>query len=72
MKKDMKVKGRFYFKNGVIIDEEVVIDKDNDQNMIETEKQIRYAFRSSENFEMKFGNTVFRGSELCAITFNRS
>lgn len=73
MDKDIIILGKFYLKNGNIIEEKIVFDKDNDRNDIDsfinnTKDSIERAFRDSINFQFTFGFTVFRGSELAAIT----
>lgn len=73
MDKDIIILGKFYLKNGNIIEEKIVFDKDNDRNDIDsfinnTKDSIERAFRDNINFQFTFGFTVFRGSELAAIT----
>lgn len=73
MDKDVIILGKFYLKNGNIIEEKIVFDKDNDRNDIDsfinnTKDGIKKAFRDSINFQFTFGLTVFRGSELAAVT----
>lgn len=71
--KDMRVYGKFYLKNGIIIKEEIIFDKENSKERIDDfinniEKQIDVAFEGNLDFTFTFGSTHFRGSEIAAIS----
>ncbi len=73
MEKDVTFLGKFYLKNGNIIEEKVVLDKENSREDIDnfinnTKEGIKLAFKEDVNFQFTFGFTTFRGSELAAIT----
>lgn len=73
MDKDVTILGKFYLKNGNIIEERVVLDKENSRedigNFINDIKQsIKVGFRENINFQFTFGFTIFKGSELVAVT----
>ena len=74
MKNDLKIVGKFYMKSGVVIEEEVVFDKDNDEESIEKfiadiKYRIKEGFREDYNFQLTYGNTMFRGKDVSAVAF---
>ena len=74
MENDVKIIGIFYMRSGVVIEEEVVFDKDNDKEVVENFiKDIKYkvkeGFREDYNFQFTFGYTMFRGKDISAVTF---
>lgn len=74
MEKEVKIIGKFYMRSGVVIEEEVVFDKDNDKEAVEEFiKDIKYrvkeGFREDYNFQFTFGYTMFRGKDISAVTF---
>lgn len=74
MEKEVKIIGKFYMKNRVVIEEEVVFDKDNDKEAVEKfiedmKYNIKEGFREDYNFQFTFGYTMFRGKDISAVTF---
>lgn len=74
MEKDIKVIGKFYLKNGTVIGEEIVFDKDNDMEIIdkfikEFQDSVKEGFRQGYDFQLTFGYTTFRGKDISAVTF---
>ena len=74
MEKEVKIIGKFYMRNGVVIEEEVVFDKNNDkeaeEKFIEDMKyNIKERLREDCNFQFTFGYTTFRGKDISAVTF---
>lgn len=74
MKNDLKIVGKFYMKSGVVIEEEVVFNEDNDEESIvkfiaDMKHRIKEGFREDYNFQLTFGNTMFRGKDISAVTF---
>lgn len=74
MKSDLKIVGTFYLKNGAVIEEEVVFDKDNDETEVKnfiknTKDSIKEGLQSDAEFYVSFGYTVFRGKDIAAVTF---
>lgn len=72
MDKEVTIVGKFYLRNGNVIDEKIIFDKDN--NKEDTEKtikdirdMIKKGFREDYNFQFTFGFTTFRGNELVAV-----
>ena len=77
MENNIKINGKFYLNNGIIIEEEVIFDEDNTNNDIENfirdiKKQIKEGFKSDINFQFTFGYTMFRGKDISAVTFTVS
>ena len=61
-------------RNGVVIEEEVVFDKDNDKEVVEKfiedmKHDIKEGFREDYDFQFTFGYTMFRGKDISAVTF---
>ena len=74
MENDVKIIGKFYMKNGAVIEEEVVLDKENEKEAVEEfikdmQFAVKEGFREDCNFQFTFGYTVFRGSDISAVTF---
>lgn len=74
MKNDVKIIGKFYMRSGVVIEEEVVFDKDNDKEVVENfiedmKYRVKEGFREDYNFQFTFGYTMFRGKDISAVTF---
>lgn len=74
MEKELKIIGKFYMRNGVVIEEEVVFDKDNDKEVVENfiedmKHNIKEGFREDYDFQFTFGYTMFRGKDISAVTF---
>lgn len=74
MEKELKIIGKFYMRNGVVIEEEVVFDKDNDKEVVEKfiedmKYNIKEGFREDYDFQFTFGYTMFRGKDISAVTF---
>ena len=67
----MKVKGSFYLKSGVIIEEFCVLkDDDKTEKIIDTIKEgLKDSFKNNTDGFVSFGYTIFRGSDLSAVTF---
>lgn len=73
MEKDLILLGKFYLKSGVIIEEKVVIVKENTEKEVKCfmdnlKKSIEIGFKEDINFQFTFGFTTIRGSELAAFT----
>lgn len=74
MENDVKIIGKFYMKNGAVIEEEVVLDKENEKEAVEEfikdmQFAVKEGLREDCNFQFTFGYTVFRGSDISAVTF---
>lgn len=74
MEKEVKIIGKFYMRSGVVIEEEVVFDKDNDKEIVENfikdmKYRVKEGFREDYNFQFTFGYTMFRGKDISAVTF---
>ena len=74
MEKEVKIIGKFYMRSGVVIEEEVVFDKDNDKKVVEEfikdmKYKVKEGFREDYNFQFTFGYTMFRGKDISAVTF---
>ena len=74
MEKEVKIIGKFYMRSGVVIEEEVVFDKDNDKEVVENfikdmKHRVKEGFREDYNFQFTFGYTMFRGKDISAVTF---
>jgi len=72
MDKEVTIVGKFYLRNGNVIDEKIIFGKDD--NKEDTEKtikdirdMIKKGFREDYNFQFTFGFTTFRGDELVAV-----
>lgn len=72
MEKEMTILGKFYLKNGNVIEEKVTFNKDQkhvvDTEISNMESAIKKGFRENLNFDISFGNFIFRGSEIAAVT----
>ena len=74
MEKEVKIIGKFYMRSGVVIEEEVVFDKDNDKKVVEEfikdmKYKVKEGFREDYDFQFTFGYTMFRGKDISAVTF---
>ena len=74
MEKEVKIIGKFYMRNGVVIEEEVIFDKDNDKEALgkfieDIKYNIKEGFREDYDFQFTFGYTMFRGKDISAVTF---
>lgn len=74
MEKEVKIIGKFYMRSGVVIEEKVVFDKDNDKEVVENfikdmKYRVKEGFREDYNFQFTFGYTMFRGKDISAVTF---
>ena len=72
MDKEITIVGKFYLKNGNIINEKITFDKDNNKEDVikfieEIKNAIKDGFMEKSNFQITFGFTIFRGSELIAV-----
>lgn len=72
MDKEVTIVGKFYLRNGNVIDEKIIFGKgDNKEDTEKTIKDIRdmikKGFREDYNFQFTFGFTTFRGDELVAV-----
>ena len=69
MNKEYSIKGTFYLKNGVVIEKEIAFKTDNPKKVIEDLRcTIKDGFKYNRDFHLLFGYTVFRGSDLSAVT----
>lgn len=74
MENDVKLIGKFYMKNGAIIENEVIFDKDNDKRIVENyiqdvKCQVKEGLGADCDFCITFGYTMFRGKDISAVTF---
>ncbi len=74
MEKEVKIIGKFYMRSGVVIEEKVVFEKDNDKEVVENfikdmKYRVKEGFREDYNFQFTFGYTMFRGKDISAVTF---
>lgn len=74
MEKELKIIGKFYMRNGAVIEEEVIFNKDNDKEVVEKfiedmKHDIIEVLRDDYNFQFTFGYTMFRGKDISAVTF---
>lgn len=72
MGNNIKIIGKFYLRNGIIIEEEVEFDnsKEDVAKLIQDIKhKVKEGFREDYNFQFTFGYTVFRGEDISAVTF---
>lgn len=74
MENNVKIIGKFYMRSGVVIEEEVIFDKDNDKEVVEKfindmKYRVKEGFREDYNFQFTFGYTIFRGKDISAVTF---
>lgn len=72
MDKEVTIVGKFYLRNGNVIDEKIIFDKDDNKEDIEktikdVRDMIKKGFREGYNFQFTFGFTTFRGNELVAV-----
>ena len=72
MDKEVTIVGKFYLRNGNVIDEKIIFDKDDNKEDIEktikdVRDMIKKGFREDYNFQFTFGFTTFRGNELVAV-----
>ena len=76
MEKDVTIIGKFYLKNGAVLEESVVIDKDNEEEVViqfiqAVKDAVKEGFRENCNFQITFGETIFRGTDISAVTFTQ-
>lgn len=72
--KEITLAGKFYLKSGVVIEDVVVFDVKSD--LIEVQKTIKklqddianFLKDKSVSFQLSFGNTLFRGKDISAVT----
>ena len=72
--KEITLTGKFYLKSGVVIEDVVVFDVKSD--LIEVQKTIKklqgdiadFLKDESVSFQLSFGNTLFRGKDISAVT----
>lgn len=72
--KEITLAGKFYLKSGVVIEDVVVFDVKSDP--IEVQKAIKklkddianFLKDESVSFQLSFGNTLFRGKDISAVT----
>lgn len=72
MDKEVTIVGKFYLRNGNVIDEKIIFEKDDNKEDIEktikdVRDMIKKGFREDYNFQFTFGFTTFRGNELVAV-----
>lgn len=73
MKKDVIILGKFYLKNGNIIEEKIVLDKESNREYVNNfinnaKEEVKLAFKENIDFQFTLGSTIFRGSEIAAVT----
>lgn len=76
MKKDVTIIGKFYLKNGAVLKESVVFDKDNEKEVViqfiqSVKDAVKEGFRENCDFQITFGETIFRGTDISAVTFTQ-
>lgn len=73
--KEITLAGKFYLKNGAVIEEKFVFDINNElplvRETIENFKtEIKIGLEHEDGgFQISFGNTIFRGKDISAVTF---
>ena len=73
MKADKLIaKGKFYLKSGSVVEEEIIFDEDNKQEDIDKaiadiKQVIKDGFKDTTDFQITFGFTTLRGSDLSAV-----
>lgn len=75
MGKDLTILGKFYLKNGIVIEDKVVYEKGHEgedirkgaENLVKAIRDgIELAFKENIEFNFSFGSIIFRGSEIVA------
>lgn len=74
MKKDIRFVGKFYLKSGAVVESEVIIDKDNDEEIVlefisDTKKMIKEVITENIEAQITFGETILRATDISAVTF---
>lgn len=76
MEKVITIFGKIYLRNGVVVEEKIVLEDDEYCNKDEVvdyyaniQDGIEKIFKTNEMFTFTFGKTVFRGSDISAIRF---
>jgi hypothetical protein len=75
MKNDRTFIGKFYLKSGAVIEDEIIIDKENDECIIkglisDTKRLIKEAIKNGVEAQITFGNTILRATDISAVTFS--
>lgn len=76
LQKDIIVEGKFWLKNGAVIEDSITFEAGKDnydeaQDTIDSINEIaRNSFINNEPFNIWFGSTVIRGTDLSAYKFN--
>lgn len=73
MDKDLIILGKFYLKSGVAIEDKIVFNKENTKEEVKDfmnnlKKGIKTGLKENIDFQVTFGFTTIRGSELAAFT----
>lgn len=73
--KEITVVGKFYLKNGAVIEEKIVFNINNELSVVrktienfKTEIEVGLEHKDG-GFQISFGNTIFRGKDISAVTF---
>lgn len=66
--------GKFYLKSGLIIEEKIEFDEDNEEQIVidyveEITNFVKTGLKNNDNFQLTFGFTIFRGSDISAVKF---
>lgn len=74
MKNDIRFVGKFYLKSGAVIEDEVIIDKENDEETVQsfisdTKQMIKECLRDNIAAQITFGKTILRATDISAVTF---
>ena len=76
LQKDIIVEGKFWLKNGAVIEDSITFEAGKDnydeaQDTIDSINEIaRRSFIHDDPFDIWFGNTVIRGTDLSAYKLN--
>ena len=76
LQKDIVVEGKFWLKNGAVIEDSITFEAGKDsydeaQNIIDNINEIeKKSFIADEPFNIWFGSTVIRGTDLSAYKLN--
>lgn len=68
MENNVNIVGKFYLKNGIVIDEEVSVAE---SSIDELRDYIKKVCRSNEDHQITFGYTTFRVKDISAVTIKK-
>ena len=70
------ISAKVYLKNGLVIEEEKLLQKDNyilddaENEVKELRYFIKQGLQAGENFQFSIGDTIFQGADVSAVTLN--